>query len=144
MVSTYVIGPAGRKRVPPALVVATTLGAALITLSLPRADIGASVWVPLIALFPDSAQSCFALAVASLTGCVAWQAADAVGRRSVLRPALTVILIAVLLTPATISVPLWPGLIAAAALLALPAPVCLDAANDNPAIAPRTPFSLAA
>lgn len=126
------------------IAVAATLSAALAVLLLPSAPDSASVWAPLVALFPESARSCFALAVASCIGCIAWQAAEAVAQRRAVRPALTAAIVSALLAP--VAAPLWAALFAAAALLALPAPVRLVAANDNERLADRwvNPFALAA
>ena len=100
----------------------------------------------LVALFPDSAPSAYALAWASMIGCVAGLTAEAAGRRRALRPALTAAIAAALLSPVALAVPIWPVLLAAAALIATPAPRRLRAANDNPIPAHRIPhpFSLAA
>ena len=142
----YYLTPARRKPVAAPLAVCATLAAAALMLLLPGADETASVWAPLVALFPESAPSCFALACASVVGCVVGLSADAVGQRRALRPALTAALAAALLAPATLAVPLWPALLAAAALIATPAPTRPRAANDNPIPAHRAPhpFSLAA
>lgn len=105
-----------------------------------------SLWTLLAAVAPGTAQSFFALACALLVGTLAWLAADAVRQRLALRPALTAIVVTIVLAPAGVAFPLWLGLLAGAAMLAAPEPRRLIAANDNdpPERWSGNPFSLAA
>jgi hypothetical protein len=145
-VRAYYLSPPARRIASPLAAAGATLFAAVATLVLPRAPESASIWAALVALFPDGAPSAFALAWASLIGCIAGLMAEAVARRQALRPALLAVLATALLSPAALAAPLWPALLAAAGLIATPAPRRLRAANDNPIPAHRTPhpFSLAA
>ena len=89
------------------------------------------VWPLLATIAPGSIQSCFALSWAALIGALAYLAADAVRQRRALRPTLKAVVAATLLAPVGVAAPLWLGLLAAAGMLATPAPRRLVAANDN-------------
>lgn len=117
--------------------------AGLAMLVLPGAESG-GLWRPVVTLLPGSAAACFSLATAVAVGCLAGLAAHAIGRREALRPALHAAITTALFAPAALAVPLWPALLAAAGLLAIPAPARRIAANDNPARPPANPFALAA
>ncbi len=141
----YYLSPPVRRLPHPLLAGLGVVGAALATMALPGAE-SASIWHPVIALAPDAAAACFSLACAIATGCAAGLIAHAIGRREALRPALHAAITTALFAPAALAVPLWPALLAAAGLLALPVRTRLTAANDNPIPAHRQPhpFSLAA
>lgn len=138
--------PAGSRRVSGVAAAVATSSAAAVVVLLPTTADGASIWTLATTAFPDSAASWFVLAVATLTGCVVTLGADAVAQRRALRPALTAVVAATLVAPAAVAAPLWPALLAAAALIALPRRDRPRAANDNPVPAHRAPhpFSLAA
>ncbi len=141
----YWISPAGTRPVAAPVAALATAGAALAMLGAPAASESASIWSALAMVAPASVHSLFALSCALLAGIVAWLSAEAFAQRS-LRPALLSALAGALLAPAALAVPLWPPLLAAAALIASPAPPRRRAANDNPIPAHRAahPFSLAA
>lgn len=130
-VPAYRVSPASRRPVPAAIASALTACAALATLAMPAMAEGASLWRPLLALFPESAASCFALGTALTVGCTAGLCADAAIRRRAMRPALRAAICAAMASPPVLAVPLWPALLAAAALVALPTPQRPRAANDN-------------
>lgn len=142
----YIISPRTGRPARPMVAAAATLLAAVTVLAMPRGAESASIWAALVAVFPDGARSAFALGWASMVGCVAGLTADAVGRRRALRPALLAAIVAAVLSPAMLAVPIWPPLLAAAALIAVPEPPRRRAANDNclPTHVARNPFALAA
>lgn len=141
----FLTGPVPpRPRPNTALSGVTTALAALVVVLLPAGAESASLWAPLVALFPDSARSCFALACAASVGVVAGLIAEAVGRRDPVRPALTAALGVALLAPPGLAVPLWPALLAAAGLIACPVRRHLVAANDDAPRPHANPFALAA
>lgn len=143
--TAYYISPPSRRPPHPVVAGLGVAGAVLAVLFLPGAE-SASVWRPLTALLPDTAAACFSLACAVATGCAAGLIAHAIGRREALRPALHAAITTALFAPAALAVPLWPALLAAAGLIALPSRTRRKAANDNPIPVHRQPhpFSLAA
>jgi hypothetical protein len=141
----YYLSPPTRRPPHPLSAGLAVVAAAAAILVLPGAE-SASLWRPIVVAVPTAAAACFALACALAIGCAAGLTAHAVGRRDALRPALHAAITTALFAPAALAVPLWPALLAAAGLIALPVRVRPTPANDNPIPVHRQPhpFSLAA
>lgn len=142
----YMLSAPLRPKTEPIVAAGSTVLAAVAMLMLPRAAESASIWGVLAQVFPESASAIFSLAWAGTIGCVAGLTAEAFGQREALRPALRTAIVAALLSPVALAAPLWPALLAAAALVAIPVPIRHRAANNNLPAGDRwtNPFSLAA